>query len=503
MRVCNLFAFLVLLQTVAPAIGASVIHVPADQLTIQAAINAASAGDTVLVSPGTYTEKINFNGKAITVKSSGGASVTTITSTSPGTIVTFQSGEVATSILEGFSIKGGVLTTGIFISSSPTILNNRITGNHSCDGAGIYIAAGAAIIRGNQISDNHHDQCSGGQGGGGILVSGQGSTQIIGNVISGNDGGNGFAGGGISLGGAGTALIMNNIIRNNTIGLWGGGLGISACCNNAIIVQNIFVGNSASDGAAVYSLPTPGTPVFVNNTFVNNKSDAGNSAVFINSAAQPSLFYNNIVVATQGQIAFFCGSINTLTLPVVISNDVYSPQGTNYGGACTDLTGSGGNISVDPQFVTKANYRLKGGSAAIDAGDNSAPNLPATDFAGNSRIIDGNGGPKAIVDIGAYEFVPVTLTPKSLNFGLQTVGSTSTKAVTLTNAQNRVLNVSSYTVPTAYSVSGCGSHVPIFASCTLTVTFHPQTTGTFKGSLIIKDDAATGTQAVSLSGRAR
>src|SRR5216117_3331126 len=46
---------------------ANVIHVPADQPTIQAAINAAVNGDTVQVSPGTYIENINFLGKAITV----------------------------------------------------------------------------------------------------------------------------------------------------------------------------------------------------------------------------------------------------------------------------------------------------------------------------------------------------------------------------------------------------------------------------------------------------
>ena len=63
---------LVLLALTPHTAGAATINVPAGQPTIQAAINAASNGDTVLVAPGTYRENINFMGKAITVTSSGG-----------------------------------------------------------------------------------------------------------------------------------------------------------------------------------------------------------------------------------------------------------------------------------------------------------------------------------------------------------------------------------------------------------------------------------------------
>ena len=67
--------FSLLVAGVAPA---QVIRVPADQPTIQRGIDAARVGATVLVSPGTYAESIDFKGKAIDVRAAGGPFVTTI-----------------------------------------------------------------------------------------------------------------------------------------------------------------------------------------------------------------------------------------------------------------------------------------------------------------------------------------------------------------------------------------------------------------------------------------
>jgi hypothetical protein len=71
-----------------------------------------------------------------------------------------------------------------------------------------------------------------------------------------------------------------------------------------------------------------------------------------------------------------------------------------------------GNINADPMFVDQANgdLHLQQGSPCIDAGDNSAPALPATDIDGDNRrinnpmVVDTGNGTPPIVDMGADEY---------------------------------------------------------------------------------------------------
>lgn len=129
-----------------------------DYSTVQSAIDASSSGDEIIVSTGTYNELINFNGKDIHLKSTDpdGSSVaasTIIDGSGLGSnVVTFNSGETSSAILEGLTVTGG--TDGIYVWSgaTPTIKKCIFRNN---TGRGIYVSSGGpttfseCIIRNN------------------------------------------------------------------------------------------------------------------------------------------------------------------------------------------------------------------------------------------------------------------------------------------------------------------------------------------------------------------
>ena len=398
-----IYCVLILSIFVISASAATIIHVPADQPTIQAGINAASKGDIVLVSPGTYIENINFMGKAIKVKSSNGAKLTIIDGNKNGSVVTFNQGETKTSLLKGFTIQNGQADEGAGVaveSSSPTIAGNIITHNGGCNGVGIGVGFGSPIISKNMITFNAQVGCSGGIGGAGISLRGAASAQILGNKILNNT--MGADGGGISLFAAGTPLIHGNFIQSNVSFGVGGGI-VLFNQSDANIINNVISKNRASQGGGVYWLTPSGTrgPFLVNNTLVTNDATSGQgSEIFADGFDINALVINTLVIGKSGETAFFCGNFNDLNPPAIQFDDVFNSSGATYGGICTDQTGINGNISADPLFKGRTNYRLQSGSPAIDAGDNSAPDLPTVDITGHPRIQNG------VVDMGAYEFVP-------------------------------------------------------------------------------------------------
>jgi hypothetical protein len=99
-----------LLLPTAPA-SAATIHVPSERPTIQAAIDAASAGDTVLVAAGTYqgtqNTGLDFGGKDLVLRSASGPEVTTIDGEGYYAYIRraliLQNGETAASVVVGIT----------------------------------------------------------------------------------------------------------------------------------------------------------------------------------------------------------------------------------------------------------------------------------------------------------------------------------------------------------------------------------------------------------------
>ena len=515
---------LILLLSTSITKAQQTIAVPTSQPTIQAAINAASNGDTVMVAPGTYVENINFGGKAITVTSSGGPSVTTIDGGARGSVVTFSTGEGPTSVLIGFTVRNGLqdglFGGGIYIASaSPTITGNIITGNHAAVGCGIYVGGGSPLIQNNTITGNDQTGAGdGGQGGGGILVSGGSSfpanPQITGNTITNNSVARGGNGGGISVMYFSSPLIRGNLIQGNGAYNFGGGVALQSY-NSPVLMQNLIVNNvslGGGSGGGLYISPaSDSTPTIVtNNTIIANSAYDSTSGVDVGGFGQYATFTNNIIVAAAGQNAVSCNSLYSSASPVFSYNDAFTASGSAWAGIC-DTTSNPGNISVDPLFMSPANndFHLQAASPAVNAGNNSAASLPSTDFDGNPRIAG------AAVDLGVYEVVPTSaanISPASLSFSLQAPGTTSgpqTAALTstgttpfqITSVQITGAFSASTTCPTLSDPAGF-SGIPAGNNCAYSVTFAPpsgSSPGTLTGTLTVNGTNGA-SLVVSLSG---
>jgi parallel beta-helix repeat protein len=390
---------------------AATIRVPADVPTIQNAIDVAAPGETVLVAPGAYVEQIDFRGKAITVTSEQGPETTSINANGAGPVVTFQSGESRATVLSGFTLTGGYSLyggAGVLVSgSSPTIRGNIITGNAGCTGVGVYSYFSSPRIENNTISDNFVSGCSGAWGIG-IYIGGDSNAEVIGNRITGNSGAD-ATGAGVALFAAGRPALIGNVIDRNSTRAnggcgWGGGLAIANFAE-AKIVNNVIVQNVACTAGAIYWIGTGSGngSTLVNNTIADNVA-LSYPGVYLNGVGAANRFFNNVISSANGA-ALFCQATSWATGPSLDSNDVFNESDSGYGGSCTDQTGIHGNISANANFSdpVSGDYSTGFSSPVVDAGDNAAPYLPATDVAGNPRIASASGVPDRI-DIGAYEF---------------------------------------------------------------------------------------------------
>ncbi len=268
----------------------AIINVPAYQLTIQAGIDAANDGDTIVVMPGIYEEIVDFSGKAVCLISAFGSDSTIITfPTRITNLIKFINGEDTSSVLDGFTIQNVSHDEGVIrlLASSATIRNCKFIGNTnfkpspSSWGVIAQSEGGILIAENNYFEDNHSYSAAG-------IGIACGQARIENNVFYNNEA-FGDYGGAISIGGIwchSTVTVKNNLFVSNSAP-HGGGMFLSEN-DNSIIVNNTFVDNSSNDGGGMCIWYYCSGLVILNNIFLNN-SDYGITNQYGSSAS----FNNN------------------------------------------------------------------------------------------------------------------------------------------------------------------------------------------------------------------
>ncbi|MBU1700490.1 MAG: hypothetical protein KJ970_01985 [Candidatus Eisenbacteria bacterium] len=284
MEVQNPNGDLLVLEEAFTLLGYSILRVPEEYPTIQAAIDGALDGVKILVGPGEYNESISFQGKSIRLLSTDGPEVTTITAAGLNQrVVTIQEECGTFAELGGFTLTGGRQRIGAGLRcDAPALVQGCIIENNLAEGdsssyspcgGGIYADNHSRVI-GNIIQNNHSVEISPGHwptnpcdsyhgSGGGVCCSDAGLER---NLIQNNGSPNG---GGIY---AVSSEVTGNKIRNNHSysnvdpydDCWNfGGIGGLSARAGSFIRGNLFSNNSGLPG----DLGTSGQCTILKNLF--------------------------------------------------------------------------------------------------------------------------------------------------------------------------------------------------------------------------------------------
>ena len=291
-------------------------------VTIQACINhpSVTAGDTVYVPPGVYTESVTIS-KSVSLRGlPDGAATTIIHAVSGQRVMTITSAVSQSITLSDLTITGGSAGGsggGIrSVTNAPVFLYSLILSDNTTGilGAGAYISASGVVSNVTAISNTsvsnggglwglhltvsdsrfERNQCTGFCSGAGLFA--QGALTLTNTIVQSNT--SAYNGGG--AGGVTSVLVTGGVFENNTSNTSGYGGGGLVAFGTADISGTQFISNSAytyGGGLFGWLTTTLTNTVFISNSAVYTNARGG--AVFVDDGAL-SIFGGEFAGNTSG-----------------------------------------------------------------------------------------------------------------------------------------------------------------------------------------------------------
>ena len=398
----------------------------------------------------------------------------------------------------GFALKNGVGIYGGFAGTEtlrsqrdPAARVTTLSGEIGAAGTGdnsyhVVTADGtvtaSAVLDGFTVTAGRADgAATDQQRGGGILVGGGSPTlsqlRFTGNFAS-------DRGGGARVESGSPAFSVCAFVSNSS-GTAGGGLSSNSTASISL-KRCAFTGNGTAS--------TRGGGIDANSVAASDCLVAGNTGNGVYIAQDGASFLNCTIAGNSSYGAVFAGGPNSSVTNAILFGDALgeiSPFFFDANVTYTDIAGGHagtGNVGSSPAFENAAggDYRLGSGSPGIDAGSNAAAAALTTDLAGLPRFFDDpqqadtGSGTAPIVDMGAHERVPLTVSSPAS----QSVCAGASVSLSVTASGQAALS---------YRWRKGGSDLfdggAISGSATDTLTIDPAATGDSGGYDVVVTDA--------------
>ena len=393
-------------RCLADEITTGTILVPQDYSTIQAGIDAAFEGDTVLVSAGTYYENIIWASTNGIKLIGSGEDDCFIDGNQQESVIRFEEdlGGIidSTTLIAGFTIQNGLaIHFGggmLLFESSPTLTDVIFSDNSaSTHGGGMYLYSSSPTLTSVTFSDNTAEY----DGGGMCLIN---SSPTLTNVT----------------------------FSDNTADGLGGGMALYDA-SNPTLTGVTFSGNTATHGGGMYLYSS--SPTLTSVTFSDNTADSGGGMILSNTSNATLIdvtFSGNI--ANNGGGMYLYQSSPTLTNVTFNGNTAERGGGMDLDVSAPTLTGVtfignsavwGGGMYISHSNPTLTGVTFIGNSADRGGGmyindfnpnfESSNPTLTNIIFSGNNAVERGGG--IYFASCGAITLTNVIFSDNTAQFG--------------------------------------------------------------------------------------